>query len=410
MRPAMPQFMLKFIPALLYLVTFVLTPSRAADEAGKRERLAVKETNTDGKLSRAELGEQFWKRAAGFDIDETLGEQELAALLAKGRRGVKEQARPGGANAAFSVKEFRASNGQTLRYSLFVPTERSDERLPLVLCLHGAGGNTAAANVLAAADMQKRHPCIVMAPACDGKSVRWVQHEYRGGDQIRAVMPELIEAVDHVVVEHKVDSTRPYITGQSMGGLGTWGLVANHPAKFAAAVPVCGTWSPADAKKMDGVALWAFHGADDRTVPASGSRDMIAALKAAKIKPVLATRNSLASGTAVGSRRTPRPNFGIGSFNNAASRNEHRAGTMTWISSVLREDRRGRKALFQAGGVVEVLLARHLHLRPDVRANADDSPGANAFDDEVGLKADLDAAAAQWRISVRPGDVEDGSA
>jgi predicted peptidase len=34
-------------------------------------------------------------------------------------------------------------------------------------------------------------------------------------------MPELLEAVDHVVAEHKVDSTRLYITGQSMGGLGT---------------------------------------------------------------------------------------------------------------------------------------------------------------------------------------------
>ena len=271
---------------LLCLVSFV-TPSPAAYQEGERSRLADKDTNKDGKLSRRELGEQFWKRAAGFDIDGdgTLDKKELAALLAKGRRGVKEQARPGGANAAFSVKEFRASNGQTLRYSLFVPAERRDEHLPLVLCLHGAGGNTAAANVLAAAEMQKRHPCVVMAPACDGKSVRWVKHEFRGGDQVRAVMPELIEAVDHVVAEHKVDSTRLYITGQSMGGLGTWGLIANHPTKFAAAVPICGTWSPAEAKKMNGVAIWAFHGADDKTVPVFGSRDMIAALKDANIKP-----------------------------------------------------------------------------------------------------------------------------
>jgi predicted peptidase len=70
-----------------------------------------------------------------------------------------------------------------------------------------------------------------------------------------------------------------------MGGVGTWGLIANHPTKFAAAVPICGIWSPTGATKMNGVAIWAFHGAEDKTVPVSGSRDMIAALKDAKVKP-----------------------------------------------------------------------------------------------------------------------------
>jgi predicted peptidase len=36
---------------------------------------------------------------------------------------------------------------------------------------------------------------------------------------------------------------------------------------------------------MNGVAIWAFHGEADATVPVSGSRDMIAALKAAGVKP-----------------------------------------------------------------------------------------------------------------------------
>lgn len=36
---------------------------------------------------------------------------------------------------------------------------------------------------------------------------------------------------------------------------------------------------------MNGVPVWAFHGADDPTVPVSGSRDMIAALKKGGVKP-----------------------------------------------------------------------------------------------------------------------------
>src|SRR4051794_6925362 len=66
---------------------------------------------------------------------------------AKGKDGTDR--RPGGAPAAFDVHSFGASNGRTLRYSLFTPKRgESNEKLPLVLCLHGAGGNTTAADVL----------------------------------------------------------------------------------------------------------------------------------------------------------------------------------------------------------------------------------------------------------------------
>jgi predicted peptidase len=124
-----------------------------------------------------------------------------------------------------------------------------------------------------------------MAPACDGKNTRWVTSEFRGGNESRAVMPELMEALGEVILEIRTDPARIYLTGQSMGGVGTWGLIAEHADRFAAAVPVCGSWVPSEASRMNGVAIWAFHGEKDETVPVSGSRDMIAALKAAKAEP-----------------------------------------------------------------------------------------------------------------------------
>ncbi len=250
------------------------------------DRLMSKDTNKDGRLSREELGEPFWQRAAGQDAngDGFLDAMELQALLTRGSRGKVEQARPGGANLAFQVREFTATNGETLRYSLFIPLERSDTPLPLVLCLHGTGGNTDAANLLASAERQKQHPCLIMAPACDGKSARWAKSEFRGGEG-HVVMPELIETLDAVITETKADRSRIYVTGQSMGGVGTWGVIAGYPQKFAAAIPVCGIWQTEDAGKMDGVAIWAFHGDQDDAVPVTGSRDMIAALKKAGVKP-----------------------------------------------------------------------------------------------------------------------------
>lgn len=202
--------------------------------------------------------------------------------------------RPGGANASFEVREFRGRNGQVLRYSLYVPTPKDSEKsaaknvaakLPLVLCLHGAGGNTAAANVLAGSEIQQKYPCVVMAPTCAGGDARWVEASFGRGRNARAVLPELLDALDSVIQEKSVDPDRVYLTGQSMGGVGTWGILAKHPGRFAAAVPVCGIWSPDDTAKMSGVAIWAFHGDMDPTVPVAGSRDMIAALKKAGVTP-----------------------------------------------------------------------------------------------------------------------------
>ncbi len=250
------------------------------------ERLWTKDTNKDGKLSKEELGDKLWQRMSAQDAnsDGALDAKEAEAMSKEGRRGKEEQERPGGANLSFQVREFKASNGQTLRYSLFVPAEKSETPLPLVLCLHGLGGNTQAANLLASAEMQKKHPCIVMAPACGDRSMRWAKGDFRGGEG-REVMPELVETLDAVIAETKADSARIYITGQSMGGMGTWGAIARYPQKFAAAVPVCGIWETQDAPKMNGVAIWAFHGDKDEAVPVSGSRDMIAALKQADVKP-----------------------------------------------------------------------------------------------------------------------------
>jgi poly(3-hydroxybutyrate) depolymerase len=52
----------------------------------------------------------------------------LVAITAAANGQEKSARRPGGANASFAVREFRGSNGQTLRYSLFVPIARGSEK------------------------------------------------------------------------------------------------------------------------------------------------------------------------------------------------------------------------------------------------------------------------------------------
>jgi hypothetical protein len=108
---------MKTILAISFCVCASL--SGAQDKGIDSERLMSKDANKDGKISKEELGEKLWIRAVGQDADGDglLDAKEIAALQAKGKGTRKGEgaARPGGANLSFQVREFKGSNGHTLR-------------------------------------------------------------------------------------------------------------------------------------------------------------------------------------------------------------------------------------------------------------------------------------------------------
>ena len=191
---------------------------------------------------------------------------------------------------AFEKAEFKASSGDTLRYAMLKPSETTPgQRYPLVITLHGVGGRgkedweggCAANKVLASPDMRKKYPCFVVAPTC-GKEETW-----RSAGRLRGKerLPDVFELIESLLKEQPIDPDCIYITGQSMGGFGTFDAIVRHPDLFAAAVPVCGGHDPSEAKKIAHLPIWVFHGAKDRTVPVEMSRKMVEAIKEAGGKP-----------------------------------------------------------------------------------------------------------------------------
>jgi predicted peptidase len=89
----------------------------------------------------------------------------------------------------------------------------------------------------------------------------------------------LLEPLNDLRSELRIDPSRVYLVGQSLGGFGVWDLIARHPDLFAAAVPLCGGGDPKRILSARDVAVWAFHGAKDATVLPSRSREMIGALR-----------------------------------------------------------------------------------------------------------------------------------
>ena len=79
----------------------------------------------------------------------------------------------------------------------------------------------------------------------------------------------------------QVDKDRVYIMGLSMGGMGTYDMVARYPELFAAAIPICGTVNPSRLAVAKDVKFRIFHGDADNVVTVEGSRQAYKALKAA---------------------------------------------------------------------------------------------------------------------------------
>ena len=162
-----------------------------------------------------------------------------------------------------------ALEGPGLAYRLFEPKTESGKQYPLVVYLHGAGerGSDTALVLknsgpleLASEKWQAKHPCYVFAPQCrEGKT--WITD-----DNVKLVL----KAIQELLGKYPIDGNRIYITGISMGGMGTWNLIAKNPDLFAAAMPVCGAGIPREIDAAKSVPVWAFHAADDPAVPVSG--------------------------------------------------------------------------------------------------------------------------------------------
>ncbi len=91
--------------------------------------------------------------------------------------------------------------------------------------------------------------------------------------------------LNQVQAAYAVDPKRVFLTGQSMGGFGTWAMALKFPARFAALVPVASGWDytgesvPANICDLKNTPIWVFHGALDEAVPPDQVTAMVQALQ-----------------------------------------------------------------------------------------------------------------------------------
>ena len=124
----------------------------------------------------------------------------------------------------------------------------------------------------------------------------------------------VIKLMDEFIEKKQVDKQRIYVSGLSMGGMGTFEILFRRPDMFAAATPICGNGIPQLAKLYaEKVPLWIFHGSDDNVVSPKYSLAMAKAIIEAGGSP----------------KMTLYENTGHGSWNNAFAEKNF----LKWIHS-----------------------------------------------------------------------------
>ena len=164
-----------------------------------------------------------------------------------------------------------------LHYLLYLPSDykTSTKRYPVIFFLHGSGekGNDLSfvhkLPLLKYAESHPDFPFIVIAPQCP-EIHRWSEQ-----------LVDINALLDDIIKQYRVDESRIYLTGLSMGGEGTWRLAMKYPQRFAAIAPLCGWADLRLAYKVKSLPIWVFHGDKDDTVPFRQSEEIVDYLKKA---------------------------------------------------------------------------------------------------------------------------------
>jgi len=141
----------------------------------------------------------------------------------------------------YEKKEYTSSNGKVLPYRILYPEQYDkSKKYPLILFLHGAGERGSdnekqlkhGSALFTGDSNRKKFPCIVVFPQCPtdsswnsvkidrSKTPLLFDFDYRAPEKLP--LNAAVELVKKIVNEESVDKSRLYITGLSMGAMGTF--------------------------------------------------------------------------------------------------------------------------------------------------------------------------------------------
>ncbi len=184
----------------------------------------------------------------------------------------------GAKSFAISASDFDYRNTQSgLPYRWYAPMGlEPDEKIPLILFLHGAG-EKGTNNTSQIANRANGAFNLIEDPA---RKAYMMAPQTPTGWASATIADAVMDEVSKLLVETpEIDPNRVYITGLSMGGEGTWYFMNRFPHVFAGGIPICGVTTISHAGTISHIPTWAYHNDGDGVIPVSHSRTMVARLQ-----------------------------------------------------------------------------------------------------------------------------------
>lgn len=170
-------------------------------------------------------------------------------------------------------KTLTLENGNTLRYTLYIPESFSSKKeVPLIMALHYGGEVTpwygkGYLTILVKPALRKLG-AIIVAPDCPA----------RGWDNPTSESA-VITLMNHIKQHYKINDKQVLLTGFSMGAIGTWYIAARHPDLFSAAIPVSGMVEQETIDMFRDLPVYVIHSKADEILPIKKVEKMVEQLE-----------------------------------------------------------------------------------------------------------------------------------
>ena len=178
----------------------------------------------------------------------------------------------------------------TLNYRILKPLNYdSTKQYPVHLFLHGAGerGNDNVSQLVHGSKLflkkesREKYNSWVIFPQAPKNDWWGYKDPYKLNYNVKEskAMSLVVKLMDNFSKRNDVNQNKIYVSGLSMGGMGTFVILNLRPDMFAAATPICGDGDPNSVYNYaEKIPIWIFHGSDDTVVSPKKSLKMANAI------------------------------------------------------------------------------------------------------------------------------------
>jgi predicted peptidase len=179
---------------------------------------------------------------------------------------------------------------ETLSYRILKPLNyNSNKQYPVHLFLHGAGerGNDNVSQLVHGGKLflkkenREQYNSWVIFPQAQKNDWWGYKDPYKFDYNVKEskAMSLVVKLMDDFTQRKDVNPNKVFVSGLSMGGMGTFVILNLRPEMFAAATPICGDGDPSLVSNYSKkVPIWIFHGSDDTVVSPKKSLKMAKAI------------------------------------------------------------------------------------------------------------------------------------